>query len=260
MRAMMLFPALLLIAAGAIACNDDDDGDVTPTAVVTSAATAAASPSAVATPGDAAITIDEPALDATVRVPFAVSGGANVFEAALIVDVLGNAAGLVLCRRPVQATSGTGTPGTWETTIAFDPPPADSPVTLRAYSLSPRDGAPINMVERSLTVSAEEPDIVIESPACNTEVPSGSTLAVAGNAQVFEAALTVELREYFSGAVVLTQNVTAASGVERSPWSATFALDAAAVPVGIYELVALSFSAMDGAPENIFAIPIEVTP
>lgn len=260
MRVLMLIPAMLLVAAAAAACDGDDDDGGTPSAAVpTSASTAATSPTAAATPdGEAAISIDEPAADATVTVPFAVNGDANVFEGALMVDVLGNAAGLVLCSRPVQATSGTGTPGTWETTVAFEPPASDSPVTLRAYSLSAEDGSPVDVVERSITVSAEQPDIVIVEPACNAEVPSGSTLAVSGNALVFEAALTVELRDYFSGTMVRSQNVMAADGTQRSPWSASFALDAT-VPPGLYELVALNFSARDGTVENEFAIPIRVT-
>jgi hypothetical protein len=246
---------LLLIAA---ACgDDDDDGDGAPTRTASATAPASASATAGATPAEEpAIVIDAPTASSTVQVPFEASGSANVFEAALVVE-LKDAAGALLCRRFVQATSGTGTRGTWETTLAVPPPAADSPVTLRALSYSPRDGAEENIVERPLTLSAEAPDIVIEEPDCNATFTKSDTLQASGNAQVFEAALTVELRDA-NGNVVLTQNVTAADGTQRSPWTAALDLSDPAVLPGLYELVALSFSAEDGTVENEFGVPVTV--
>ncbi len=241
----MAVPLVLCVLALA-SWSCDGDGDA-PDVSATPAATAQA----------AAIEIYQPAEDATVGVPFTMSGGANVFEAALTIDVLGNAAGLVLCRRHVQATSGTGTPGTWEGMIAFAPPATPSPVTLRAYSFSAMDGSMENVVERSVMVSNERPNIVITSPACAEEVGPG-TLAVTGMAQVFEAVLFVDIRDA-GGAVLLTQRVMAAGGTEFSPWTATF--DLGALPgAGFYDLVAYNLSARDGAIENEFPVQIAVTP
>jgi hypothetical protein len=249
-RTITLIAALWLAATLTLACADDDDTPPAPPATVPALA-------ATETPLPAAITIDAPAAGETLTVPFEVSGGANVFEAALVVDVLGNAAGLVLCRRHVQATSGTGTPGTWSATMAFPPPEEDAAVTIRAFDYSARDGSEENVVERAITVLAEQPNIVIESPRCSDVVRPGAMLVVRGNAQVFEAALSVELRDA-SGAAFLTQSVLADSGVERSPWSATLDLSSLPEGSGLYDLVAYSHSAEDGSIINEFAVPILV--
>lgn len=249
--AALLLPVLALASWS---CGGDDDApDASATPAATPAPTSApASPTAEA----AAIEIDEPAPDATVTVPFTMSGGANVFEAALTIDVLGNAAGAVLCTRHVQATSGTGTPGTWEGIMAFTPPDTPVPVTLRAYNFSARDGAMENVVERSVTLSDERPNIVIESPACAEDVGQGM-LSVSGMALVFEAVLFVDIRDA-SGTAVLTQRVMAAGGTEFSPWTATF--DLSALPGGFYDVVAYNLSSRDGAIENEFPVQIAVGP
>jgi hypothetical protein len=249
-RSILLAVSLALVLAS---CGDDDD----PTPTASPSETAA--PTAEATADtEPAITIDAPADGATVQVPFEASGTANVFEAALTIDVLGNAAGSVLCQRHIMASSGSGTRGTWAATLAFPPPEVDSPATFRAYSFSARDGAMENVVERAIVVSAERPNIVIESPSCNDEVAEGSTLTVSGMAQVFEAQLRVEIRDA-AGTALLTQDVLAASGVEYSPWTATFDLSSAPVGVGFYDVVAFSHSAMDGSVINEFPVPIIVT-
>lgn len=247
-RLIIATAALLLAATLAFACDDDES---------TPPAATMPTPAATETPLPAAITIDALATGETLSVPFEVSGGANVFEGALVVDVLGNAAGLVLCRRNVQATSGTGTPGTWSAVIAFPPPPVDSPATLRAFSLSAKDGSEQDVVERAITISSDQPNIVIESPRCSDVVRPGAMLVVRGNAQVFEAALSVELRDA-SGATFLAQNVLADSGVERSPWSATLDLSGLPEGSGLYDLVAYSYSAEDGSIINEFPVPILV--
>jgi hypothetical protein len=249
-----LFAPLLLfvLAIPLISCDDDDDGaDATSTSPAATATTSAASPTVSA----AAITIDEPLADSTARSPVTMSGTANVFEGALTIDALGNAAGLVLCTRHVQATSGTGTPGTWEGILAFTPPPDPAPITLRAYSFSAMDGTMENVVERSVTVSSERPNIVINSPACAEEV--SGTLTVEGMAEVFEAALSVDIRDA-SGTAVMTQNVMAASGTEFSPWSATF--DISSLTPGFYDVVAYTHSARDGAVIDEFPVQISVRP
>ena len=254
----MLRNALLLAASAAMlllaACDDDgDDGDTTPTPAVTAAPTAAPT----ATPAvEDAITIDTPLLDEEVAVPITMTGTADVFEAALTIDALGNAAGLVLCTRHLMASSGTGTRGDWSGVLAFTPLDTAAPVTLRAYSFSPMDGSMENVVERTVIVQPERPNIVITSPACNEEV-SGATLTVEGMAEVFEAALVVELRDA-AGTVVAQQSVMAASGVEFSPWTATF--DISALSNAFFDVVAYSTSPMDGSVINVFPVQISRGP
>jgi hypothetical protein len=254
---MRRLSALLLILAfasfSAWACDDDDEPSATPT---TAAATATAPPAASPTL-EAGILIEEPAEDTTVTAPVTMSGRANVFEAALTIDALGNAAGLVLCTRHLMATAGTGTEGTWEGVLAFAPPEGgvDVPITLRAYTFSPMDGSLQDLVERSVTLSSQRPNIVITSPSCAQDL--SGTLTVTGMAQVFEAALSVEIRDA-SGTAVMTQNVMAASGTEFSPWTATF--DLTALTPGFYDLVAYNFSAMDGSFQDEFPVQISVSP
>jgi hypothetical protein len=241
-----------VVIAGAAACGDDDDAVPTATAAPPTAAPAA-SPTAVT----AAITIDEPRDGNTVSSPFRATGTASVFEGALTVDVLGDA-GTVLCTRNVQASEGGPGRGDWSGVLAFPPPLADAPVTLRAYSFSADDGSRENVVERSLTASARQPSIVITAPACAASVPQTAPLEVSGMALVFEAALNVDVRDA-AGTVLVTQRVMAASGTEFSPWSATLDLSALPGP-GLYDLVAYNFSARDGAIENEFPIQILVGP
>ena len=267
----LLIAALALLA---VACDGDDDGDATPTSPAATATSAPASPTPAAstpTPGaDAAITIDAPANGATVNVPFTVSGTANVYEAVLFVQVIAGGEGtirgqnLVLCEHRVMATSGTGTPGTWETTVAlsFTGLTVDATGTrgaaIRAFSRSPRDGAEENVVTRNISLSNAAPNITIDTPACNASFAAGSTLAASGRARVFEATLLLELRDP-AGAVVASQMVLAAeAGPAFAPWSASLSL--AGVAAGSYELVAYNTSARDGTVENEFAIPVVVTP
>lgn len=233
------------------ACRDDRGEPARTPAIAT--ATAPASPP----PVGAFITIDEPDDGAKVPVPFVVRGAADVFEAALTLDVL-DAASEILCVRHITATSGTGTPGTWETTMAIPPAHAGEGVTVRAYSLSPRDGGIENLVERAVTLSVDRPAIFVTSPVCGATVALGSALVVQGRALVFEAALRVELRDA-SGTALLTKRVMAASGTEESDFSADLAIPAT-LPSGFYDLVAFNYSARDGSIENEFSIQIVIQP
>jgi hypothetical protein len=247
---------LAVFVCAAVAGCDGDDHDGASTSTV--APTAAATPSPGASP---AITIDAPEEGALLTIPFQISGAANVFEGALEVEAAVDGAddGFVYCRHHVQATSDTGTPGTWSTTMAFafpHVPETDAPVVIRAYSLSAADGSVQDLVERSVRVSGEQPDIVVTSPGCSEEVEAGSTITVTGMALVFEAVLQVGVRDA-SGAELIRERVMAASGTEFSPWSTN--LDLSLLPgAGIYEIVAYDFSARDGSIENEFPIPIVV--
>jgi hypothetical protein len=241
----------LMISAGA--CRDDRE-EAVPTQTGTAVATGiAASP----TPVGAFITILEPGEDAKVSAPFRISGAADVFEAALTVDLI-DAADRTLCVRHIMATSGTGTPGTWETTLAIPPPRAAEDVTVRAYSFSAKDGAIENLVARSVTLSADRPAIFVTSPVCGAKVAPGSTLFVQGRALVFEAALVVELRDA-SGTALVTQTVNAASGTEESDFTTNLVIPAA-LPSGFYDLVAFDYSARDGSVEHEFSMQIVVEP
>ncbi len=256
MRHFIVVIGLLLAALGAASCDGDGDGadalSPTPAAVATAAPTPDTTP---------AIVLDAPTAGSSVQVPLTISGTANVFEAVFHLQVLAPN-GALLCARRMMASSGTGTPADWETAIAFAFPSAVAgplPVRIRAFSLSAKDGAEENIVERQVNVSPEPPSIVINDPPCGVSVSKRAGLDVAGTADVFEAALTLELHDD-AGRIVVTQNILSAEGQTRAPFAALLDLSDPAIIPGAYDLVALSFSARDGSRENEFAIPIVVTP
>jgi hypothetical protein len=74
------------------------------------------------------------------------SGTADVFEGTLAVDVWSG--GKVLRTQTIQATSGTGTRGTWSAT--FDLPPG--PARLVFYEPSAENGSHLHTAEVDLTV------------------------------------------------------------------------------------------------------------
>lgn len=98
-----------------------------------------------------AILVESPAIGETVSSPITVKGTANTFEAIFQVQIL-DASGEVVLNQSVQATSGTGTRGTFSAVLS---PPADlhGPVTLRAFEYSAKDGTPINTVNISISLS-----------------------------------------------------------------------------------------------------------
>lgn len=252
---------LMCVALGlvAAACDDGEDGEnggATPSAASPTAGTS--TPTDGETPPvEAAIVIDQPVDGDEVTVPIAVSGTANVFEAVLFVQAVDDA-GQVLCERRVMASAGTGTVGTWDTAIAFPPREANAPVTIRAYSRSPRDGAEENEVQVDVTALAEPPDIVVEAPSCNQDVAVGGDLTVSGVARVFEGTLTIEIRD-ITGEPLRSETTTTvgADAGEFGTYEVTF--DLAALPAGAYEVVAYSISPQDGSVENVFAVPVRIT-
>ena len=125
-----------------------------------------------------------------------------------------------MCVRHLTATSGSGTRGTWEGMLAFPPEEDALPVTLRAYANSAVDGAMIDLVERQITISTERPDIIVTSPRCGDVYPAGTLIQVLGTANLFEASLTVELRDS-SGTPVVTLPVTAEECCVESQFSAS---------------------------------------
>lgn len=265
-RSLYIIPAIAILAL-ASACDDGDDG--APATSTSAPATEAASPLVeTATPDaepspseDAAIRIDQPELGAVVSVPFEISGSANVFEAALSLQVLTDS-GDLLCQHNIMATSGSGTPGTWSTVMAFPPPEPSSgatasPIVVRALSYSAQDGSEENVVTLNINVSGERPGNVIETPACSAEAPLDAPLAVSGVTDAFEGAMQLELQDA-SGAVVLTQPVQAAGGLGDAPWTTTIDLAAVTLQPGQYTLIAFDVSAENGSRQNEFPVPIQL--
>lgn len=213
-------------------------------------------PTPTAPAGDPLIRIVEPVVDATVTTPVALSGTSNTFEAQLVVDAQ-NEAGDTLCIRHVSATSGSGTEGTWETVLGIVPETdTDAPIVLRAYERSAQDDSIVNLVELPVTLSAERPVIFLTSPVCGDTVASGGALSIQGRATVFEAALTVELRDA-AGTVVFSRDLLSEEGGVESNFGELVTLPAD-LPGGFYDLVAFNISAKDGAVENEFPVQILV--
>jgi hypothetical protein len=91
------------------------------------------------------ILVEFPGRGWAVHSPLQVTGAADVFEAQFQAE-LTDATGRVLVRKAVTATSGTGTRGTFSTTLAFRAT-ADGPGTLTLFDLSPKDGSRIDVVQ-----------------------------------------------------------------------------------------------------------------
>ena len=90
-----------------------------------------------------AILVESPVVGETVTGPIRVTGTANTFEANFILRL--EARGKKLAERFATATSGNGTRGTFDATIA---PPAGTTgaVTLVVFEPSAEDGRPQNVV------------------------------------------------------------------------------------------------------------------
>jgi hypothetical protein len=101
-----------------------------PIVPVTESPTPSARPTAVPTP--APIVVEIPAAGDTVTVPFTVSGTADVFEAQFVLDLL-DASGTVVVHQQVTASSGSGTRGTYSTTVTTA---YRGPATLDVYDIS----------------------------------------------------------------------------------------------------------------------------
>ena len=90
-----------------------------------------------------AILIERPLPGDTVTSPLPVSGTANTFEATFDLE-LRNSSGVRVAWRFVTASSGSGTRGTYDTTISF--PHTGGPITLVAYEPSAENGQPLHVV------------------------------------------------------------------------------------------------------------------
>ena len=90
-----------------------------------------------------AILVENPAVGDTVSSPMRLSGTANVFEAVFQMKLV-DANGKILAKGMVQATSGTGTRGTFSTPVLFAPTTPTG--KLIVYEVSMKDGSAINVV------------------------------------------------------------------------------------------------------------------
>jgi spore germination protein GerM len=91
-----------------------------------------------------AILVEDPAVGDAVSSPMRLKGTANVFEATFQMKLV-DANGKVLAKGTVQATSGTGTRGTFSTPVLFAP--TTSTGKLVVYEVSMKDGSAINVVK-----------------------------------------------------------------------------------------------------------------
>jgi Sporulation and spore germination/Immunoglobulin-like domain of bacterial spore germination len=95
------------------------------------------------------ILVESPLPGDAVTSPIRLRGTANVFEATVSIDVK-DETGKVVLRTFTTATSGTGTRGTFDTTLAL--PGREGPVTVVAYEASAEDGRPLHVVEVPLRI------------------------------------------------------------------------------------------------------------
>ena len=96
------------------------------------------------------ILVESPLPGDTVSSPIRMRGTANVFEATVSIDVR-DAAGKLLLRTFTTATSGTGTRGTFDTSLAV--PAAEGTVVIVAYESSAEDGRPLHVAEVPVVVA-----------------------------------------------------------------------------------------------------------
>jgi hypothetical protein len=212
------------------------------------------SPTDPGDPATGAITIEYPLAGATVPVPFVANGTANTFEAALTIDAV-DGSGMQMCVRHLTATSGSGTRGTWQGMLAFPPEEDPLAVTMRAYAFSARDGSMVDLVEFPVLISPERPDIIVTNPRCGDVYEPGGLMLLTGTAAVFEAALTIELRD--GRRAIMSLPVTADECCIESQFTARLTLPSD-LSSGFYDVAAYSLSAMDGSVENEFVVQIEV--
>lgn len=92
-----------------------------------------------------AILVESPAWGGALRSGQTVRGTANVFEGVFRIQLRDRSGALVTSRR-VQATSGTGTRGTWSLTLSSAHAAAGTG-TIRVFDDSPKDGHAENIVD-----------------------------------------------------------------------------------------------------------------
>lgn len=96
------------------------------------------------------ILVESPLPGDTVTSPVRLRGTANVFEATVSIDVR-DASGTRILRTFTTATSGNGTRGTFDTSLALTG--RQGSVTVVAYEASAKDGTPLHVVRVPLELS-----------------------------------------------------------------------------------------------------------
>jgi hypothetical protein len=91
----------------------------------------------------------ESRLGDTVSSPIVLRGTANVFEATVSLEVR-DAADEVILETFTTATSGTGTRGTFSTSLEL--PDTEGPVTIVAFEASAEDGRPLHVARVPVTL------------------------------------------------------------------------------------------------------------
>ena len=102
------------------------------------------------TPHVPAVTITEPVAGASVTSPMTVKGTADVFEAVFFLEV-SDSVGTVLTTQRIMASCGTGCVGTFDVTVSFQTTPG--PLTLKAYTLSAKDGSRVDETSVALVAT-----------------------------------------------------------------------------------------------------------
>jgi hypothetical protein len=91
--------------------------------------------------GGEGILLESPTLGQTVTNPLRLAGTANVFEAVFRIEIV-DADGLIVANQVVNATSGTGTRGTFDVTMGFTPQKTGLGSIIVSYD-SPKDGSKV---------------------------------------------------------------------------------------------------------------------
>lgn len=97
-----------------------------------------------------AIFVATPASNDTVSSSLRISGTANTFEAAFMLQIL-DANRTILIEEPMMATSGSGTRGSFDVTVDVEAA-VGSQIILRVFEHSAKDGSEINVVEIPLVI------------------------------------------------------------------------------------------------------------
>jgi germination protein M len=97
------------------------------------------------------ILVEFPGRGWTVHSPVRLSGSANVFEAQFQAEIT-DSSGRVIASQSIHASAGTGTRGTFATSISF-PNTAGGRITLTVFDASPKDGSRIDVVTIPLVLT-----------------------------------------------------------------------------------------------------------
>lgn len=96
------------------------------------------------------ILIESPLPEDTVTSPIRLRGTANVFEATVSIEVR-DESGAVVYEGFTTATSGTGTRGTFDTTIPLQD--LEGPITIVTFEASAEDGRPLHVAKVPVTLA-----------------------------------------------------------------------------------------------------------